>query len=125
MILSRPRVLLAEDHPGVARALLDVLQPHCDVVSVISDGGEVVDEATRLQPVISVVDVNMPNVNGLDICRLVRAATPDAKVIVISGMMDDSIVEEALAAGASDCINKARAASQLLVAVRQAWTEAV
>ena len=120
---TRPRVLLAEDHAGVVKALLAVLEPDCDVVGVVTDGGDVVERATRLHPVISVVDVNMPTINGLDICRQMRQNNRDAKVILISGMLDDSVVEEALAAGASDCINKARAASQLVVAIRHAWTD--
>ena len=120
---SRPRVLLAEDHAGVARALLDVLQPDCDVVGVFADGGEALAHASRLQPVVSIVDVNMPTINGLDICRLITTSNRDAKVIVISGMLDDSIVEDALAAGAVDCIHKARAATQLVRAIKHAWAD--
>lgn len=120
---ARPRVLLAEDHAGVAKALVEVLRPHCDVVGVVTDGSDVIREAARLQPVISVVDVNMPNVNGLDICRQIRTSNPHAKVIMISGMLDDAIVEEALVAGAADCINKARAAGQLVNAITRAWID--
>ena len=118
---SRPRVLLAEDHAGVARALIDVLQPECEVVGVFADGGDALDHAARLQPVIAVVDVNMPTMNGLEICRSITRSNRDAKVIVISGMLDDSIVEDALAAGAVDCIHKARAATELVRAIKHAW----
>ena len=124
MMTTRPRVLLAEDHAGVAKALVDVLQPDCDVLGIVADGREAIREAARLQPVVSIVDVNMPSINGLDICRLMLKANRDAKVIVISGMLDDSVVEEALAAGAVDCIHKARAATELVPAIRHAWAQA-
>ena len=120
---GRPRVLLAEDHAGVAKALIGVLETDCDVVGLVTDGAEVIDKALNLEPVISIVDVGMPTVNGLDICRRLKTHDRAAKVILISGMLDDSIVEEALAAGAVDCIHKARAASELVVAVHHAWAQ--
>ena len=119
---ARPRVLLAEDHEGVARALVAVLEPHCEVLAVVADGRQMIDKAAELNPDISIVDVQMPNVNGLDICRTIRRKNHDAKVILISSMLDDSIVEDALAAGAIDCIHKSRAASQLVDAIIHAWT---
>ena len=123
MMPGRPRVLLAEDHAGVAKALIEVLEPHCDVVGLAIDGSEAIDKALQLYPVIAIVDVGLPTVNGLDICRRITSRNRDAKVILMSGMLDDSIVEEALAAGAADCIHKARAASELVVAVQHAWTQ--
>src|SRR5262245_38368569 len=114
----RPRVLLAEDHAGVVKALLEVLKPDCDVVGVVTDGGQVMAEATRLRPDVAVVDVNMPTINGLDVCRSITGSSLDVKVIMISGMLDDSIVEEALLVGAVGCIHKARAASELVLAIK-------
>jgi DNA-binding NarL/FixJ family response regulator len=123
MMPGRPRVLLAEDHAGVAKALIEVLEPHCDVIGLVTDGREAVEQALQLCPVIAIVDVGLPTVNGLDICRQITKSNRDAKVILISGMLDDSIIEEALAAGAADCIHKARAASELVVAIQDAWTQ--
>ena len=80
---TRPRVLLADDHPGVARALSRLLSFECDVVGVVGDGCEVADAAARLQPVV-VLDVNLPNVNGLDVCRQITQDSPRARVIVIN-----------------------------------------
>ena len=65
----------------------------------------------------------LPTLNGLEVCRQIRAANPDARVIVMSGMIDDVIVEEAIAAGAADCLPKAKAASQLIPAVKRAWRQ--
>ena len=88
MKAGRPRVLLAEDHAGVTKALIEVLEPHCDVVGLATDGGEAIDKALQLHPVIAIVDVGLPTVNGLDICRRITTRNPGAKVILMSGMLD-------------------------------------
>ena len=92
------------------------------MVGVIADGGEVAEAAMRLQPVVIVADLNLPNVNGLEICRQIMQNNPRAKVIVISAMTDDHIRDEVLAAGAAGFFHKA-AANELILAVRRIWTE--
>ena len=119
---TRPRVLLVDDHPGIVQALGRMLSPACDVVGVIADGREVADAAARLQPVVIVVDLNLPNVSGLDVCRQITQNNPRVKVVVISAMTDDAIRDEALAAGASGFFDKS-AANELIVAIRRIWTE--
>ena len=99
-----------------------MFSPDCDVVGVIADGLEVAAAARRLQPVVIVVDLNLPNLNGLDVCRQITQDNPHVKVIVISAMTDEHIRDEALAAGASDFFDKF-AASELVVAIRRLWAE--
>jgi DNA-binding NarL/FixJ family response regulator len=120
---SRPRVLLADDHRGIVTALERVLSPECDVVGVVADGSEVAETAARLQPVVTVVDLNLPNVSGLELCRRMLQTNPRAKVIVITGMVDDTIRQEALAAGASGFLQKLVAGRELIVAIQRAWAE--
>jgi DNA-binding NarL/FixJ family response regulator len=120
---TRPRVLLVEDHPGVVKALSRVLSFECDVVGVVTDGREAADAAVRLQPVVMVVDLNLPNVSGLDVCRQITQNDPRAKVIVLTAMPDAVIRYEALAAGASTFIDKTAPSDELLVAIRQLWTK--
>jgi DNA-binding NarL/FixJ family response regulator len=100
-----------------------VLSLDCDVVGVVGDGSEVFDAASRLQPVVTVVDLNLPNLSGLEVCRRIRQANPGARVIVITGMMDESVREAALSAGAAGFFHKTASADELIVAIRQAWTE--
>ena len=68
------------------------------------------------------VDLNLPDVSGLDVCRQVTQNNPHVKAIVITAMSDDSLREEALAAGASGFFEKS-AASELVGAIRRIWTE--
>ena len=119
---TRPRVLLVDDHPGIVQALSRALSPACDVVGVIADGRDVADAAARLQPVVIVMDLNLRDVSGLDVCRDVTRNNPRVKVIVITAMTDDAIRDEAIAAGASGYFNKS-AADQLVAAITQIWTE--
>ena len=119
---TRPRVLLVDDHPGIVRALSRLLSTECDVVGVMADGREAADAAARLQPVVIVVDLNLPDVSGLDVCRQIRDSNPRVKVVVISARIDEAIRDEALAAGASGFFEKS-AANELVVAIRRLWTE--
>jgi len=119
-VQTRPRVLLVDDHPGIVQALSRVLAPACDVVGTIADGREAADAAARLQPVVIVLDLNLPNVSGLDVCRQVTQNNPLAKVIVITAMADDAVRDEALAAGASGFVHKS-AANDLIVAIQRVW----
>ena len=119
---TRPRVLLVDDHPGIVRALSRLLSTECDVVGVMADGREVAAAAARLQPVLIVVDLNLPDVSGLDVCRQIRDSNPRVKVVVISARIDEAIRDEALAAGASGFFDKS-AANELIEAIRRIWTE--
>jgi len=119
---TRPRVLLVDDHPGVVKAIGRALAPECDVVGVIGDGREVATAAARLQPVVIVVDLNLPNISGLDVCRQMTQHDPGVKVIVITAMTDEAFRDEALAAGASGFFQKS-AAGDLITAIRRIWTE--
>ena len=119
---TRPRVLLVDDHPGIVQAVGRVLSRECDVVGVIADGRAVAEAAARLQPVVILLDLNLPDVSGLDVCRQITDDNPRVKVIVISAMADEALRDEALAAGASGFFEKS-AANELVVAIRRIWTE--
>jgi len=120
---TRPRVLLVDDHPGMVKALHRMLSIECDVIGTIADGREVAGAAAQAQPVVIVLDLNLPNISGLDVCREVTRDNPRVKVIVITAMTDDAGMKAALAAGASDFLDKAAAADELIVAIRRTWTE--
>ena len=120
---ARPRVLLADDHPGVLKALQRVLSLECDVVGVVADGSEVAEAAARLAPVVTVVDLNLPKVSGLEACRLIVRGNPRAKVILMTATLDEAIRVTARDAGASAFVSKLDAGSGLLGAIRAAWAD--
>jgi len=123
--VTRPRVLIADDHPGFAKALGRILSFECDVVGIVADGSMVTDAAARLQPVVALVDVNLPNVSGLEICHRLTRLDPRAKVIVITGMLDDEVRVRALAAGASAVMPKVTAAHDLIDEIKRVWAASI
>jgi DNA-binding NarL/FixJ family response regulator len=120
-VSSRPRVLIADDHPGFAKALSRLLSIDCDVVGLVDDGREVVPTAARLQPVIVVVDLNLPNVSGLDVCRDLTRQRIAARTIIVTGMSDDVVRAEAVTAGASAFFAKGAPSDALIAAIRDVW----
>jgi CheY-like chemotaxis protein len=119
---TRPRVLLVDDHPGILKALHRMLLPECDVIGLIADGREVADVAARAQPLVIVMDLNLPKISGLDVCREITQSNLRVKVIVITAMTDEADMKSALAVGASDFLDKA-APDKLIVAIKRIWME--
>jgi len=115
----RPRVLLAEDHPAVAKAVCRVLSLDCEVVETVADGSAVLEAAQRLQPDVIVVDINLPNVNGLEACRQITQLNPEAKVIVFSVWNDPDIKQRSFDVGASAFVGKGAGNGELLSTVKR------
>jgi DNA-binding NarL/FixJ family response regulator len=103
---KRPRVLIAEDHPGVTKAVCRMLALDCDVVGNVADGGAVLEAAQRLQPDVIVVDLNLPHVHGLEACRQIKQVRPEAIVIVFSAMNDPALKQRSVEVGASAFVCK-------------------
>jgi DNA-binding NarL/FixJ family response regulator len=103
---ERPRVLIAEDHPGVAKSLCRLLALDCEVVGSVADGSAVLEAAQRLQPDVIVVDANLPHVHGLEACRQIMQVKPEAKVIVFSAMNDPDIKQRSMEVGAAAFVCK-------------------
>ena len=103
---KRPRVLIAEDHPGVAKAVCRMLALDCDIVGTIGDGSAVLEAAQRLQPDVIVVDLNLPHIHGLEVCRQITQVNSKAKVIVFSAMNDPDVRQRSVEVGASAFVCK-------------------
>jgi CheY-like chemotaxis protein len=114
---GRPRLLLVDDHQGILTALVRLLGPDCDVVGTVSDGLVAVEATTRLQPDVVVVDLNMPQMNGLEVCRQIRQTNPHVRVILLSAAVDQGIQERGLAIGAFAVIAKQKCIDDLLPAI--------
>jgi DNA-binding NarL/FixJ family response regulator len=117
--MKRPRVLLADDHQMLADALKSVLEPRCEVVGTVRDGRALLEAATELQPDIVVLDIAMPQLNGLDAGRQLKQALPKVKLVFMTMHEDPYLVGEAFRAGASAFLLKEAAASELTDAIDQ------
>ena len=115
----RPRVLIAEDHAGMAKAISRLLSLDCDIVGSVKDGRAVVEDVQRLQPDIIVLDLNLPDISGLAVCRQITRLNLQAKVIVFTAMNDPLIRKRCLEAGAFAFVSKMAGDGDLLSTVRR------
>ena len=121
--MSRPRVLVADDHPDVVKAVSRLLAIDCDVLGSVADGRAVLDAAQRLQPDVIVVDINLPNVNGLEACRQITQAHPEMKVIVFTATNDPDVRQRSFELGASAFVFKMAGDGDLLSTVKRLWAD--
>jgi DNA-binding NarL/FixJ family response regulator len=113
------RILIADDHEVVRRGLCALLQSHegWEICGDAKDGREAVEKAKQLKPDVVIVDVGMPNLNGLAATRQLLQQNPQQKVIVLTITDSDQVIREALDAGARGFVLKSDAARDLVSAV--------
>lgn len=115
--MSRPKILLADDHLLLAQALQHLLQAEFDVVGTVADGRALLKAAGELLPDVVVVDIGMPLLNGLDAAEQLKALHPDIKVIVLTQNRELRFAVEAFRRHASGYLLKDSAASELTTAI--------
>lgn len=118
---ERITVLLAEDHMIVREGLKKLLESESDieVVGEATTGRQAVEMAQKLHPAVIVMDIAMPQMNGLEATRQILKSFPDVKVIILSAHSDDAYVENATALGASGYLIKQTSAHFLSEAIRE------
>jgi len=118
--MSRPRVLLADDHTLVAQSLARLLADDFEIVRIVRDGVELVDAAVALRPDLIVSDISMPNLGGLEAMARFRKEGVEAKVIFLTMFGDAALAGEAIRAGAVGYVLKEAAADELFAAIQEA-----
>jgi two-component system, NarL family, response regulator NreC len=118
--MSQTRIALADDHAVMRTGLRLVLerQPDFTVIGEASDGREAVALVQKEAPDVLVMDIGMPNLNGIEAARQVAAASPQVSVVILSMHSDESYVLRALKAGARAYLLKESAESDLIAAIR-------
>lgn len=118
------RVLVADDQSMVRAGFRLLLgnEEDMEVVAEASDGREAVDKASRFDPSVILMDVRMPELDGIEATRRILEADPDARVLILTTFDLDEYVYEALRAGASGFVLKDEPPEQLLAAIRTVAT---
>jgi two-component system response regulator NreC len=118
--MKKIRVLLADDHTVMRAGLRSLLerQPDLEVVAEAADGRHAVELAGSLSPDVVVMDIGMPNLNGIEAARLILERSPAAAVVILSMHADESYVMRAMKAGARAYLLKDSAEADLLLAIQ-------
>ena len=111
--------MIADDHQMLVDALKRVIEPRCEVVGTVADGRALLQSAAKLLPEIVVLDIAMPQLNGLDAARQLKLIMPQAKLIFMTMNEDPYLVGEAFRAGASAFLLKQAAAFELMTAIEE------
>lgn len=115
--MTKPRLLLADDHSLVIEGIRRILEDHCEVVGTVEDGRALVDAAATLHPDVVLLDISMPLLNGIDAARRLKQQQPEIKIIFVTMHADRAYVTEAFKAGASGYLLKRSAGTELLQAI--------
>jgi DNA-binding NarL/FixJ family response regulator len=109
---------LADDHTLILDALKNLLQPEFEVVGTFNDGRALVDAAPALQPNVIVLDISMPNMNGLNAGQRLKQLMPAVKLIYLTMNQDQDMAAAAFRLGANGYVLKNSAAAELVKAIR-------
>src|SRR5688572_6150599 len=110
-MINRPRLLLADDHALLLDAFKALLAPAFEIVGAVIDGRGLLEAAERLKPDVIVADINMPQLNGLDACEILKKKNPGTKLIFLTVTEDADTASEAIRRGALGYVVKGSAAS--------------
>jgi len=118
--IGRASVLLADDHEEFLAAVVRHLEPHFEIVRTVGNGQMLLDEAARRTPDVIVLDISMPDMNGLEVARALHDSGSKAAVVFLTVQNEEEIIHAASATGALGYVAKPRLISDLMFAVREA-----
>jgi DNA-binding NarL/FixJ family response regulator len=118
--LRNLRILIADDHGLVRRGVRSILQAHhgWKIIGEAANGREAVEKATKLKPDVLIVDISMPEPDGIEVTRQIRESLPHVKVLVLTMHESHQMVRRALAAGANGYLLKSDIVDYLPKAIR-------
>jgi two-component system response regulator NreC len=118
--MSKIRLILADDHAVVRSGLRMLLeaQPDIEIIAEAETGEEAVNHARQLQPDIVLMDIQMPDVNGIEATKRIKRLSPDSAVLALTMHEDEQYFFQMLHAGASGYVPKRAAPDELVTAIR-------
>ena len=119
--MKKIRVLLADNHQILRDGLVALInrEPDMRVVGEAGDGREALQKAHALKPDVTVMDLSMPELNGLEATKALKAERPDVKVVVLTKYEDESYLSQLYKAGANGYVVKRSAGEELIQAIRK------
>ena len=114
------RILIADDHEVVREGMRTLIEhePGWEVCGTARNGQEAVDTAKKLKPAVVVLDMTMPELDGLEALRQIKQALPDIEVMIFSAHHSEEVIEQLFDAGAKSYIQKSDAGRYLVAAIK-------
>jgi DNA-binding NarL/FixJ family response regulator len=119
MTMKTVRILIVDDHDLMRRGIKALLQSHAgwEVVGEAHTGREAVAKAEELKPDVAILDISMPDLNGIEAARRIRKSTPNTEVLILSVHYSDQLIRDILEAGVRGYIVKSDSDRDLVIAV--------
>ena len=118
--MSRPRILLADDHASMLARAIELVGDHFDVVSAVSDGQAALDAVALLRPDVVVFDISMPVMSGLDAAARLAESPHPPRIVFLTVHDDPAFIAAARDVGALAYVIKRRIATDLIPAIQLA-----
>ena len=115
----KPKVIVADDHRLVAEGVVKILEKEYSVVATPMDGRSFIEAVETFRPDLALVDISLPQLNGLDACRHVKKSCPEVKIIILTMHAEQHFVNEAFRVGVQGYVLKTSLADELLFAVKE------
>lgn len=115
----RPNILIADDHRLVAEACGELLKPELEVIGIVPDGRTLLQVASQVRPDLVLLDIGMPQLNGLEATAQLKQMHPSIKVIILTVTVQPDVAAEAFRLGASGYLVKFCSSVELIIAVRR------
>ena len=109
-------LLIADDHPIFRKGLMDLLQTSFPKAKIIEchNGLQALNGILHLKPEVAILDVNMPEINGLDVCKRLMKEQPGTKIIILTMYREKEMIKNAMLSGASGYILKDNAVDEIM-----------
>ncbi len=122
--MTKLRILIADDHELVRRGVRSLLESHADweIVAEAADGAEAVQACKDSNPDLAILDIGMPNLDGMEATRQILALNPQIRVLILTMHDSEQVIREVIAAGARGFLSKADAGRDLIKAVEALQT---
>ena len=114
------RLLIADDHVLMLEGLSRLLSGEFEIAGVARNGRELLDLAERIDADVIVIDVGMPEINGIEATRRLSKSRPEAKIVIVTQQLDPAYIHAAFTGGASAYVAKQSAAVELVKAIHMA-----
>ena len=120
--MKKLRIMVVDDHPALREGAAVIINrdPACEVCAMAASGREAVKQIARQRPAVVVLDLHMPELDGLSVTRLIKKANPDVEVVIYTADRSEGIVEGLFQAGVKSLIRKTDEPELLLRAIKEA-----